>query len=71
MGVVEKLRVVESLAVPKDNIKVEVLGGTSIKSTFSCGCVLVEHFCRVMKTRPLRVNERYFVELCDAHKYLE
>lgn len=71
MGVVEKLRVINSVAVSKDNIKVEVLGGTSIKSTFECGCVLVEHCCRVEKSRPLSIDQKFFVELCEEHKYLE
>ena len=40
---IDKLRIIESDAVPKEGAKIEVLS-TSIKITHTCGCVLVEHF---------------------------
>ena len=43
MDTLDKLRIIESDAVPKDDAKIENLT-TSIKITHSCGCVMVEHF---------------------------
>lgn len=43
MDTLDKLRIIESDAVPKDDAKIEDLT-TSIKITHSCGCVMVEHF---------------------------
>ena len=40
---IDKLRIIESDAVPKEGAKIEALS-TSIKITHTCGCVLVEHF---------------------------
>ena len=40
MDTLDKLRIIESDAVPKDDAKIENLT-TSIKITHSCGCVMV------------------------------
>lgn len=79
MDTLDKLRIIESDAVPKENAKIEPLG-TSVKITHACGCVLVEHFaCGVPtsvrkdeepeKYERLLAERKYFVELCSEHNH--
>lgn|GEM_PF-123191 len=74
----DKLRIIMSDAVPKENAKIEMLS-TSIKVTHTCGCVLVEHFaCGEPTTvrqdeapeeyERLLAERKYHVELCNTHK---
>jgi len=77
MNTLDKVRFVESDAVPKENAKIETLS-TSIKITHACGCVLVEHFacghtpCRSEETlisyERRQAERQYFVELCPEHE---
>ena len=77
MDILEKLRIIESDAVPKVGAKIENLG-TSLKITHTCGCVLVEHFACGTPTgiykdedpekyERLLAERKYFVELCGEH----
>ena len=63
MEMIEKLRIIESDAVPKEGAKIEAMS-TSIKITHTCGCVLVEHS---EKYDGLLAERRYFIELCNEH----
>ena len=77
MDTLDKVRFVESDAVPKEGAKIETLS-TSIKITHACGCVLVEHFaCGHTPRRPDESDEsyqrrqaprKYFVKLCPEHE---
>ena len=74
---IDKLRIIESDAVPKENAKIEALS-TSIKITHTCGCVLVEHFAAGVpdmrreenpsKYDRLLAERRYHIELCNQHQ---
>lgn len=77
MGVLDKLRIIMSDAVPKENAKIEMLS-TSVKVTHTCGCVLVEHFaCGEPTTgrqdedpemyERLLAERKYHIELCNKH----
>ena len=76
MDTINKLRIIESDAVPKEGAKIEVLS-TSIKITHTCGCVLVEHFAAGVpdmrreedpeKYDLLLAERKYFIELCNEH----
>lgn len=76
MEMIEKLRIIESDAVPKEGAKIEAMS-TSIKITHTCGCVLVEHFAagnpnmrreeNSEKYDGLLAERRYFIELCNEH----
>lgn len=80
MGILDKLHVIESDAVPKEGAIIEKLS-TSIKITHSCGCVLVQHlFCgkpnmnreeNPSRYDHLQAEMAYYVELCPAHKGLK
>lgn len=75
-NILEKLRFVESDAVPKDGAEIEP-SGTSIRITHKCGCVIMQHlFCGkvIQDTNESTENyerrqaERaYFVEMCPKH----
>lgn len=78
MNIFDKLRIIRSDAVPKENARIETLG-TSVKITHTCGCVLVEHFaCGEPTTvrqdeapdmyERLLAERKYYVELCSTHK---
>ena len=43
MDTLDKVRFIESDAVPKEGASIKSLS-TSIEITHACGCVLVEHF---------------------------
>ena len=74
---IDKLRIIESDAVPKEGANIEALS-TSIKITHTCGCVLVEHFAagkpdmrreeNPEKYDRLLAERKYFIELCNEHK---
>ena len=74
---IDKLRIIESGAVPKEGAKIEALS-TSIKITHTCGCVFVEHFAagKPDKRREddpekydrLLAERRYHIELCNQHQ---
>lgn len=76
MDTLDKLRIIGSDAVPKEGVKIESLS-SSIKATYACGCVLVEHFacgkptCRKEedpeKYERQLADRKYFVELCSIH----
>ena len=77
MDTIDKLRIIESDAVPKEGAKIENFG-TSIKITHSCGCVLAEHFAcgtptTVRKEESpeiygrLLAERKYHIELCKEH----
>ena len=77
MDTLDKLRIIESDAVPKEGAKIENLS-TSIKITYSCGCVMVEHFAcenpttvrkeeSPEKYKRLLAERKYHVELCKEH----
>ena len=67
---IDKLRIIESDAVPKEGAKIEALS--------TCGCVLVEHFAAGKpdmrreedpeKYDRLLAERKYFIELCNEHK---
>ncbi len=78
MDTLEKLRIIESDAVPKEGANIETLS-TSIKTTYSCGCFFVEHFAcskpsMKKEDQPQKIyNEayarrKYFIELCAEHR---
>ena len=78
MNILDKLRIIKSDAVPKENARIEMLG-TSVKITHTCGCVLVEHFAcgtpigvrkdeEPEKYERLLAQRKYYVELCSTHK---
>ena len=77
MDTLDKVRFVESDAVPKEGAKIETLS-TSIEITHTCGCVLVEHFaCGRTPRKPDEPDEsyqrrqaerKYFVKLCPEHQ---
>ena len=79
MNILEKVRFIESEAVPKDGAKCESLS-TSIQITHACGCVLTQHFaCGHTEHKgddcPGDYNRRqaeraYFVQLCPEHEVL-
>ena len=74
---IDKLRIIESDAVPKEGATIEALS-TSIKITHTCGCVLVEHFAagepdmhreeNPAKYDRLLAERRYHIELCNQHQ---
>ena len=74
---IDKLRIIESDAVPKEGAKIEALS-TSIKITHTCGCVLVEHFAAGVpdmrreenpaKYDRLLAERKYHIELCNQHQ---
>ena len=75
---VDKLRFLESDAVPKEGAKFENIG-TSVKITHRCGCVLIHHLAAGVPTTVsksenaekyeiLRCERQYHIELCDKHK---
>lgn len=75
-NILNKLRFVESDAVPKDGANVEP-SGTSLRITHKCGCIIMQHqFCgKVLQGAnespedyERRQAERaYFVEMCPKH----
>lgn len=77
MDTLDKVRFIESDAVPKEGAKIETLS-TSIEITHACGCVLVEHFaCGQTPRRPDESDEsyqrrqaerKYYVKLCPEHQ---
>lgn len=77
MDTLDKVRFIESDAVPKEGAKIDALS-TSIRITHACGCVLVEHFaCGRTAQRPDDTGEsyarrqaerKYHVELCPEHR---
>ena len=77
MDTIEKLRIIDSDAVPKEGATIEALS-TSIKITHTCGCVLVEHFAAGVPDRRREENpekydrilaeRRYHIELCNQHQ---
>ncbi|WP_462354493.1 hypothetical protein [Alistipes timonensis] len=77
MDTLDKVRFVESDAVPKEGAKIETLS-TSIEITHTCGCVLVEHFAYGwMPRKPDESDEsyqrrqaerKYYVKLCPEHQ---
>lgn len=74
--ILEKLRFIESDAVPKDGAEIKP-SGTSVRITHKCGCAIMQHlFCdRVIQSadESLENYERrqaeraYFVEMCPEH----
>lgn len=76
MDILQKLRIIESDAVPKEDAKIELMD-TSVKITHTCGCVLVEHFAAgapKMRRKDnselydrLLAERKYFIELCNLH----
>lgn len=77
MDTLDKLRLIESDAVPEEGAKIDALS-TSIRIIHACGCVLVEHVaCGRTPRRPDETPERYrrrqaerkyFVKLCPEHR---
>lgn len=77
MYTLDKLRFIESDAVPKEGAKIDTLS-TSIRITHACGYVLVEHFaCGRTVQRPddtgdsyvrRQTERKYHVELCPEHR---
>lgn len=77
MDKLDKVRFIESDAVPKEGANIKSLS-TSIEITHACGCVLVEHFA--YGRTPHRPDEtpesyqrrqalrKYFVKLCPEHE---
>lgn len=77
MDTLDKVRFIESDAVPKESASVKSLS-TSIEITHTCGCVLVEQFA--YERTPRRPDEtlenyqrrqaerKYFVKLCPGHQ---
>lgn len=77
MDKLDKVRFIESDAVPKEGASVKSLS-TSIEITHACGCVLVEHFAYGWTPhRPDESDEsyqrrqaerKYYVKLCPEHQ---
>lgn len=77
MDILDKVRFIESDAVPKQGASIKSLS-TSIEITHACGCVLVEHFAYGRTPRrpdetPERYERRqarrkYFAQLCPEHE---
>ena len=77
MDTLDKVRFIESDAVPKEGASIKSLS-TSIEITHACGCVLVEHFAyeripRMADETAERYERRqaerkYFVKLCPEHR---
>lgn len=78
MDILEKLKIIDSDLVPKEDAKIEVLS-TSLKITHTCGCVLVRHFAygtphtqrdraeNPQKWDMIQANRMYHIELCALH----
>lgn len=77
MDILDKVRFIESDAVPKEGASVKSLS-TSIEIAHACGCVLVEHFAYERTPRRSDENDeryqrrqaerKYFVKLCPEHQ---
>lgn len=77
MDILDKVRFVESDAVPKEGAKIKTLS-TSIEITHACGCVLVEHFAYGRPPRRpdetaehyerRQAERKYSVKLCPEHQ---
>lgn len=77
MDTLDKVRFIESDAVPKEGASIKSLS-TSIEITHACGCVLVEHFAcgrtpRMVDETAERYERRqaerkYFIKLCPEHQ---
>ena len=70
---IDKLRIIESDAVPKEGAKIEALS-TSIKITHTCGCVLAAGVPDMRREENpekydrLLAERRYHIELCNQHQ---
>lgn len=77
MDILDKVRFIESDAVPKEGASIKTLC-TSIEITHACGCMLVEHFAcgrtpRMADETAERYERRqaqrkYFAQLCPEHE---
>lgn len=77
MDKLDKVRFIESDAVPKEGASIKSLS-TSIEITHTCGCVLVEHFAYGRTPRRLdetpesyerrQAERKYYAELCPEHQ---
>ena len=77
MDTLDKVRLIESDAVPKEGASIKSLS-TSIEITHAGGCVLVEHFAYGRTPRKAdetdecykrrQAERRYFAELCPEHE---
>lgn len=77
MDTLDKVRFIESDAVPKEGASIKSLS-TSIEITHTCGCVLVEHLACGQTSRMAdetaeryerrQAERKYFVRLCPEHR---
>ena len=77
MDTLDRVRFIESDAVPKEDASVKSLS-TSIEITHTCGCVLAEHFAYERTSRMAdetvenyqrrQAERKYFVKLCSEHR---
>lgn len=76
-SMLDKLRFIESDAVPGENAVIETLS-TSVKITHRCGCILVRHFAAdrplsAVSVRPdmakeLQARRENHIAFCPAHQ---
>lgn len=77
MDKLDKVRFIESDAVPKEGASVKSLS-TSIEIRHACGCVLVEHFAcgrtprmadeTVERYERRQAERKYYAALCPEHR---
>ena len=74
MDTYDKLKKLEDIESQQDfdesKVKIEIIGKTSCKLIYPCGCFSVHHFVVKIddcKTERSRINKSFFVELCEEH----
>ena len=74
MDTYNKLKILEDVESKQDfdesKVKIEIIGKTSCKLIYPCGCFSVHHFVVKIddcKTERSRINKSFFVELCEEH----
>ena len=75
MDTYDKLKILEDVesqpGFDESKVKIEMIGKTSCKFLYPCGCYSVHHFVTKTdecQTERSRINKSFFVELCEEHK---
>ena len=74
MDTYDKLKILENVESQPDfdesKVTIELIGRTSCKFLYPCGCYSVHHFVTKTdecQTERSRINKSFFVELCKEH----
>ena len=74
MDTYDKLKILEDVELQPEfdesKVKIELVGKTSCKLIYPCGCFSVHHFVTSIdncRTERSMVNRSFFVELCEEH----